>query len=181
MADLRSKRTELLIEDTFISLVRKNGFSNVSVIDISRVALINRQTFYRHYQDKYQLAEKMIHEFINTYDSILKKRSKLNRQGNFLSITSILAPDIKNLLINQREKILALRSIQLDDVSLNNEIKRTLENNLPNMLQKKPSKFEMSLLISLIIGSFDYLIDEQELPSTVQIQEAIAGILSLLN
>lgn len=77
--------------------------------------MINRQTLYRHYQDKYQLAAKMIQDFVSIYDSVLKKRSNLNKQNqNFLSITSILTPDIKNLLIKQREKILALRSIQVD-------------------------------------------------------------------
>nr|BAD81048.1 transcription regulator [Levilactobacillus brevis] len=182
MTDLRNKRTEMLIENSFIQLVRQQGFNNVSVIDISNKALINRQTFYRHYQDKYHLAAKMIQDFVSTYDSVLKKRSNLNKQNqNFLSITSILAPDIKNLLIKQREKILALRSIQLDSKDLSSEIKRVLRNNLVSMLEEKPDKFEMSLLTSLILGSFNYLIDEQELPDTSQIQHAITGILCLLS
>ena len=92
-----------------------------------------------------------------------------------------MAPDIKDLLIKQREKILALRSIQLDSKDLSSEIKRVLGNNLVNMLEKKPSKFEMSLLTSLILGSFNYLIDEQELPDTSEIQDAITGILCLLS
>lgn len=79
MTDLRNKRTEMLIENSFIQLVRQQGFNNVSVIDISNKALINRQTFYRHYQDKYQLAAKMIQDFVSTYDSVLKKRSNLNK------------------------------------------------------------------------------------------------------
>lgn len=182
MTDLRNKRTEMLIENSFIQLVRQRGFNNVSIIDISNKALINRQTFYRHYQDKYQLAAKMIQDFVSVYDSVLKKRSNLNKQNkNFLSITSILAPDIKNLLIKQREKILALRSIQLDSKDLSSEIKRVLGNYLVSMLEKKPDKFEMTLLTSLILGSFNYLIDEQELPDTSQIQDAITGILCLLS
>ena len=58
--DPRTSRTDALLRETFIVLLEKKRFEAVTVGDIAREAKVNRATFYRHYQDKYDLAEKII-------------------------------------------------------------------------------------------------------------------------
>lgn len=53
--DLRVKRTEKLIFDALMQCTIHKGFSAVTVSDITLAAGINRATFYRHYNDKYDL------------------------------------------------------------------------------------------------------------------------------
>lgn len=53
--DLRVPRTHKLIVEALIELTIQKGFSNVTVSDIAQYAGINRATFYRHYQDKFDL------------------------------------------------------------------------------------------------------------------------------
>lgn len=68
--DLRVKRTEIMIQEALISLISEKGFDAITVGDIADRAMVNRATFYRHYQDKYALvttifenaAEKMTSE-----------------------------------------------------------------------------------------------------------------------
>jgi len=60
--DLREKRTRKLIREAFFELMQENGFETLSVQDITERAMINRSTFYRHYQDKYDLARKCLDE-----------------------------------------------------------------------------------------------------------------------
>ena len=50
-----SKRTDDVIMDAFISLVKKKGFKRVTVKDILENAHVNRSTFYRYYLDKFDL------------------------------------------------------------------------------------------------------------------------------
>ena len=57
--DLRVRRTEKLLQEALIDLVAERGFEAISVGDIAERAMINRSTFYRHYQDKYDLVEKI--------------------------------------------------------------------------------------------------------------------------
>lgn len=54
--DLRVIKTRRAIEDAFVDLLLEKGFANITVQDIADRALINRKTFYGHYQDKYELA-----------------------------------------------------------------------------------------------------------------------------
>lgn len=59
-SDPRTSRTDALLRDTFIVLLEKKRFEAITVGDIAREAKVNRATFYRHYQDKYDLAENII-------------------------------------------------------------------------------------------------------------------------
>lgn len=53
--DLRVKRTHKLLEEALIELTVQKGFSAVAVSDITKYAGVNRATFYRHYEDKFDL------------------------------------------------------------------------------------------------------------------------------
>lgn len=57
--DLRVKRTLQLIQDAMIGLMGEQGFERMTVRDITERAMINRATFYLHYEDKYDLLHKM--------------------------------------------------------------------------------------------------------------------------
>jgi AcrR family transcriptional regulator len=55
--DLRVQRTRKLIDDALIEVTVEKGFAAVTVQDIVKRAGINRATFYRHYQDKFDLLD----------------------------------------------------------------------------------------------------------------------------
>ena len=57
--DGRARRSLHLIRDAFIALLIEQGFETITVGQIATRAQINRATFYRHYRDKYDLAERI--------------------------------------------------------------------------------------------------------------------------
>lgn len=60
--DLRAVRTKKGIFDSFIQLLEDVEFDQITVRQITEKANINRATFYRHFEDKYDLLEKIIQE-----------------------------------------------------------------------------------------------------------------------
>nr|WP_295974931.1 TetR/AcrR family transcriptional regulator [uncultured Bacillus sp.] len=60
--DLRVQKTKRAIKEAFLTLVQTKGYERITVQDIADTALINRNTFYLHYLDKPDLAEKLCHE-----------------------------------------------------------------------------------------------------------------------
>ena len=62
--DLRIQRTRSLLCDTLINLIDEKGFDAMSVKDIAERAMINRATFYRHFEDKYALVTYIFKEAI---------------------------------------------------------------------------------------------------------------------
>lgn len=89
--DPRILRTRKLIMDSFIALSSKKEFKDITIKDITTEAMINRATFYYHFEDIYDLLDKALSEvlFINlncqTYED-----SELNEEtlvSLFKSIT----------------------------------------------------------------------------------------------
>ncbi len=63
--DLRIRRTHKFLQEAMIELITEKGFDALTVGDIAERAMINRATFYRHYQDKYDLVAKIFEETTN--------------------------------------------------------------------------------------------------------------------
>ncbi|UJL45866.1 TetR/AcrR family transcriptional regulator [Virgibacillus sp. NKC19-16] len=65
--DPRIIRTRRLIMDSFIELSDKKEFKNITIKDITTEAMINRATFYYHFEDIYDLLDKALSEvlFVN--------------------------------------------------------------------------------------------------------------------
>ena len=65
--DLRVRRTRKLLTQALIEGTVEKGFAALTVRDITRRAMVNRSTFYRHYLDKYDLLEQHLNEI---YDAL---------------------------------------------------------------------------------------------------------------
>jgi len=62
--DPRVLRTRKLIMDSFIELSEKKEFKDITIKDITTEAMINRATFYYHFEDIYDLLEKVLSEVL---------------------------------------------------------------------------------------------------------------------
>lgn len=62
--DPRIIRTRRLIMDSFIELSSKKEFKDITIKDITTEAMINRATFYYHFEDIYDLLEKALSEVL---------------------------------------------------------------------------------------------------------------------
>lgn len=53
--DLRVLRTRKLLSDTLLDMMENESIEHISVMDLCNLAMINRGTFYKHFEDKYSL------------------------------------------------------------------------------------------------------------------------------
>jgi AcrR family transcriptional regulator len=65
--DLRVVRTKINIKKAFIELAKNETYQRISVKDLCDIAMINRNTFYLHYQNKDDLVREMVDETISKY------------------------------------------------------------------------------------------------------------------
>lgn len=68
--DLRYKKTENLIIQSFFELMDEVGLKKINVAMIVEKAGINRSTFYAHYIDKFDLLEKTENQLLDQWYSI---------------------------------------------------------------------------------------------------------------
>lgn len=69
LEDLRVRRTRKLLQKALLEATSEKGFAHVTVRDITERAMVNRATFYRHYEDKYDLLAHYMEELSGFIDS----------------------------------------------------------------------------------------------------------------
>lgn len=58
--DLRIRKTKANLYKGLISMLEEKPFEEIKVTDICQIALVNRSTFYDHFNDKYELLTSLI-------------------------------------------------------------------------------------------------------------------------
>jgi AcrR family transcriptional regulator len=74
LGNLTRLRTQTLIRDTFLDLLKEKTFLEITINHICEKAMIHRSTFYRYYDDKYEL-------FSDTINSIAITLFEQTNQG----------------------------------------------------------------------------------------------------
>lgn len=94
LEDLRVRRTHKLLQKALLEAASEKGFAHVTVRDITERAMVNRATFYRHYEDKYDLLAHYLEELSELIDSDEAKTSL----GNQIAQSLDTPPGLINLL-----------------------------------------------------------------------------------
>ena len=64
MEDRRIRYTKKVIKDTFITLLEQKPINKITVTELCSQCEINRATFYRYYDDVYDLMEKLKSQYV---------------------------------------------------------------------------------------------------------------------
>ena len=70
--DRRVIKTKRAIKKAFFTLLAEKEVNDISVTDISRLAEINRKTFYNYYTGVFQLVDELENDIINKLQATLK-------------------------------------------------------------------------------------------------------------
>src|SRR5712691_7591147 len=62
VSNVRVKRTQKLLREALIALIEERGFEALTIGELTSRAMVSRASFYRNYQDKYNLVEQIFEE-----------------------------------------------------------------------------------------------------------------------
>ena len=94
--DLRVIKTKALLYKTLEELMKEKSFEEIKVSDICNIALINRSTFYSHYNDKYELLQEYITNLKETlYKELSKNTNTENTKEYYLEMLKLLLDHIE--------------------------------------------------------------------------------------
>ena len=81
--DLRVIKTRTALYNSLLSLMEEKPFEEIRVSDICNRALINRSTFYAHFDDKYELLSSCIDNLKNSLTRELKKSQNISNTKEY--------------------------------------------------------------------------------------------------
>ena len=67
--DLRVIKTKKNIRDAFLELRKKHSLDEIKVNALCEMAMVNKTTFYNHYQDIYELSDELEAEVLDSFFS----------------------------------------------------------------------------------------------------------------
>ncbi len=100
-------RTDNAIMQAFISLLKEKSFEKITIQDILDRTPVTRATFYSHYHDKYEIAERMLQKFMeNRAQTRLEMAKSDHPKHLILQVSSEINHDlIEGLLKIHTEKV----------------------------------------------------------------------------
>lgn len=177
MTDLRVLKTRRAIQDAFVDLVLSEGFERITVSELAKRAMINRQTFYKHYLDKYDLAEKMGRQILKQVTEITQQRLNLIHQDlTIIQIVDRLRPYLMELVDKYRRPILALRSVHLNNFDLSQQVSDEMKRAANQLLGNSGTPFELAVIGGVVSSVFNYLMEYNDLPTDEEIAESLTRI-----
>lgn len=112
--DLRIVKTNKALYEALLLLMKEKTFEEIKISDLCQKALVNRSTFYAHYNDKYELLITMVEDLKQALLSSLKtNENDINTKEYFMEMLKILIDHIEDkkdiyqaILVNNRNGIL---------------------------------------------------------------------------
>ena len=139
--DLRVQRTKKAILDTFFSLLEEKHFSNITIIDICEKALINRGTFYTHFEDKNQLLEKIVYDMMMNFDDEV---DRIHGDSDMLVYYNDIF-DVSLSFIKENKSKLKTLITKADESIVFNQVHAIIKNNIVKKVGRLPAKKEVPL------------------------------------
>jgi len=87
--DMRVQRTYKLLSQALYELLDKKSFEDIKVVDICEKAKIHRTTFYKHFEDKYQLLSFFIENIIKELKGDLSKIDNYGSPEEFYQLLCV--------------------------------------------------------------------------------------------
>ena len=112
-------RTDKAIMQAFIELLKETPFEKITVQDILEKTPVTRATFYAHYHDKYEIAERMLEQFLHARDDVRLEISSAS--------PSKMRGIVRKSFSSNRELAEALFKIHTDKVDLRRTLSEEFE------------------------------------------------------
>jgi len=151
--DLRVIKTKNSIYNALVMLLKNKAFEEIKVSDICKMALINRSTFYAHFEDKYELFSSFIEDLKNSFAEEIKKiEGDLSSREYYLEIIRTFLNHIegkedlyKAIMINNRNSII----MDMIRETINIDIKRRVNKDVDGVPADIISYFYLGAVVNV--------------------------------
>lgn len=105
--DLRIIKSKNAIKNAFLDLMEEKGYANITITDIAKRAMINRKTFYIHFETKEALYNSISNELLSILSPTLNKLQNLDSKEQRQYVINMLLhfkehKDIFNILVKDK-------------------------------------------------------------------------------
>lgn len=164
--DRRVRKTRSLLRQGLMKLMSEKDINDISVTELTELVDINRGTFYLHYEDIYDMLQKIESELFTEFNQILTKNFDEKYPGS-LSPLGVLQ-DIFAFLETNRETARVLVGPH-GDLNFVNRLKELVTIHMQHIVRQPDGvivPYYLSFIVSGCVGVIEtWLYEEKPLPA----------------
>jgi AcrR family transcriptional regulator len=176
MADLRFERTERLIQMTFINLLQTTNFNDITIAKLAKESLIDRTTFYSHYDNIYELADNLVQQNLNYFNDAFSGMNSERRFDQQFDSYSFFSKDLYNLINKHRSELQQIRALPLGQNSFDIQLRKIFSAEYSKVTGLKETDFTVYLLVNLAMSNLDYILENQRVPEKAELIKGLKSI-----
>ena len=170
--DRRIIKSQKLIQSTFLTMLIKDGFDEITVKKITEEADISRKTFYLHYLDKYDLLDTIVKNQLKELEEICEQK----KDKGFIEGTIIWFE-----YFDEHKDFFSALFASQSTVSFRKQLLNFMMNELSKKINKispeKNSEILIRFLAMAVLGIIEsFLLDELD-SSTEEIAKEVGKLL----
>ncbi|MBO4623196.1 MAG: TetR/AcrR family transcriptional regulator [Bacilli bacterium] len=162
--DARIGKSKAELKKAFLKLLKENAFDHISVLQICKEANITRGTFYKYYEDKYELLYAIILDIRKLVSNKYHEMIDSNRAENdpdgclkeLIEMMIDLCLENKDILIN----LYADQDNSMIEYILKSAVDKFVKHVLDLYALKANLKYPSSLVSAIIVGGTSNLVNE---------------------
>ncbi|GAC44234.1 TetR/AcrR family transcriptional regulator [Paenibacillus popilliae] len=151
--DLRIIRSKNSIRRAFVELLNEKGYEAITIQDIADKAMINRNTFYLHYQNKPDLLNSCMDELLEEIKNTLNLCSSSNSPVNVSKLVRIM----QTILEKINDNIPFYKAMLVDENGIHgfqSRMEEMIKSTVNEGLDNTPLDISKELLLQYIASTF---------------------------
>ena len=157
--DIRIVKTRRDLRAALMHLMEKNNFDKINVNEICREALVNRMTFYKHYDDKYDLLNDVLLEIKeNIVRRMETSHPQVTIESDALQFTLNLLEALIDECWERRAFIGALNNNELVITMVSTTIEKSINQLLTELNAQRPLRYSIEAQAAALTGAASFLV-----------------------
>ncbi|OAB47418.1 TetR/AcrR family transcriptional regulator [Paenibacillus antarcticus] len=163
MLDKRVYKTKIIIMNAFKQLIETKRIEKITIKELTDLSMINKTTFYRHFEDIYALVDHIENELVEQYiasaDNVLTIFTDPVQYVKTITSTFISLQPLSTYLVRNARKEILFRKMEAAHLQAIYRVRPELKDN---------QKFKITLeylnggLISIGLDYFNNVADQEE-------------------
>src|SRR5699024_11262330 len=135
--------------------------------------MIDRTTFYAHYENLYELAEELIEKNLAPFTIAFETSEKKQKWDRNFDSYSFFTSELIHYLINHREELMKVRSLPLGTNGFDAQLRNLCATTYAELTRLSKNDFTVFLLVNLAMSNLDFVIEHQRIPSKAELQQGL--------
>lgn len=166
---------------TFLNLITQKSFSEISIAELAKAALVDRSTFYAHFDSLFDLAKNIVDKALIPFENAFSTAKNEHQTNLQFDSYNFFSTQLVNVVIQDSQRLRQIRQLQLGQNSFDAKLRQLFAQIYTTVLHVDQTDFTIYLFVSMAMANFEFIADHQRIPSKQELAQGIRKMATFLS